>query len=539
MKITNIKYKAIKTFAALALAATTAFSQGAEPTPPQQPAPLELPTFIIEGVEQTNVMSGIKQMPEKPARLSLGMLDSINSLEKQPAPLIAPDTLPERSVIRTYRKGFFSGEFGRYMTPSLQAGMGMNWQGYELYATGGMEVSDGHIKNADYSKFNLLVNSDYIADDKYWIFGGSRTRTTLKIDNQNFKLYKASSAPERSSTDFDLSVNVDGAYEGAQFYTGAGISSLQINSDKSAAFDNRLNGYLKIQNYWDNYLIGGNLDIDFHNIRGDGISFITLDGAISYFDEKFSALGSAGFQFANNSMGERRSGLLLGATAEYRISGLFTVAGRLHSGMEKRTLDDYYQMNPYLFHSSDIDFEYDILSLRGAITYHPTRAVSITGGALAGRSDRSPYFADRDSATFDIKYANANRFGLFLEGTFEMGESDALTFNANFENKTITSSSKEFPYSEPLRASLDYHRAWSENFGTYFGVYYVNARYIDDQNLREIDGFTNIRARADWKFAETMSMFVRVDNLLNSNIVIWNGYKQRDMFFAAGLLWQF
>ena len=45
------------------------------------PTPLELPNFIINGIERLNVRSGIKQFPDKPTPLTKRELDSINSIE--------------------------------------------------------------------------------------------------------------------------------------------------------------------------------------------------------------------------------------------------------------------------------------------------------------------------------------------------------------------------------------------------------------------------------------------------------------------------
>jgi hypothetical protein len=92
---------------------------------------IELPNFIIEGVEQLNVKSGIKKMPDKTYSLNKSELDSLNSLEKKEQFPLPIEELPKSVLTDTYLPGYFKAHIGRFSDALLEAGYGMNYEGFD------------------------------------------------------------------------------------------------------------------------------------------------------------------------------------------------------------------------------------------------------------------------------------------------------------------------------------------------------------------------------------------------------------------------
>jgi outer membrane cobalamin receptor len=67
----------------------------------------------------------------------------------------------------------------------------------------------------------------------------------------------------------------------------------------------------------------------------------------------------------------------------------------------------------------------------------------------------------------------------------------------------------------------------------------VGERSADQQNVIKIDSFNKLMIGADYKINNDFSVFLKFDNLLNSNVYIWNTYKERGLFASAGVMWQF
>ncbi len=342
--------------------------------------PIELPNFVIEGVEQMNVRGGIKQFPENTGKLSQSELDSLNSLEKQQSLLLPINQLPNDIFSKTMHAGFIKGEFGRFTAPSAEIGYAMDIKNYKLFANAGFDYSGDYVKNSEYNRFFANISSDYVAPSKFWIFGGSKTRTSLKFKNSNYKLYGIESAPSRNAFDFDLNVDVDGKYEGVKFKTGTGFNSLQLNSLNGNVFDNNLFGYLEIQSYRKGLLLGITADADLHSYGINSTSFFQLGGTGTYEFSDYTLNAKGGFQFASNTMDISRGAFLLDANLEYRINRRFTLKTGIGTGLEKNSVRQLYNLNPYLASTLGIDFQHNIALIKSNLYYHPDENTNLSLG---------------------------------------------------------------------------------------------------------------------------------------------------------------
>jgi len=253
--------------------------------------PLELPAFIIEGIEQLNVKSGMKQVATRPQALTIKELDSLNTYDKQAPALLAADKLPEHFVTNKHHRGFAAASYGVYNTPNVEAGYGFNVENFDIFTQAGFVYSGGDEKNSNYNKIYLDVNSDYIADEKFFIFGGSRTKTgfVLSTQNYNFYGYDANKYPQkdidnyydRNLNKFKFSVVSEGAYESILFNIGGDLNLLKVNNDALASKyttgsginNNYVRGFLEVKNYWQNFLVGGDIFLDFEKAAGNTVNF--------------------------------------------------------------------------------------------------------------------------------------------------------------------------------------------------------------------------------------------------------------------------
>lgn len=501
--------------------------------------PLSLPHLIIVDDARLNTRSGVKQMPDNPAALSRLELDSLNSLEKQPPPLLPVEPLPQSTEKIVYNKGFASVSFGSFTTPNVSAGYGFDVNGYKFYATGGFEMSEGHVENADYSRFDLNVISDYVAPEKYWIFGGSKTRINFDLQNKNYNLYAVDDAPGRNLIDLNIGVRSDGSHKSWDFSTGASFETLQLLQDESDGSDNGIKGFLEIKNVHNKYDLGGNIMVDFHSVGGDGVNFLQAYGFGTVELGKVKFRLRAGLQNATALSGTNRSALMLDGKIDYLINRNFTLQTKLGSGLRNRSYAGYARMNPYISDTADIDFTLDIAKFGGFLTYHPTKDLGITAGAEFNISDQISAFVQADSTSFDLAYGDGIEGALTLEGFYDMSPEDRLMAAFEYKFTSFGDENNILPYVPAIKGDINYKRTWFRNFGTIIGFYYIGSRYADIDNIEELSAYTDLYLRAEYSVERSFSVFFEVNNMLNSDIMIWNGYKERNLFASAGVLIQF
>src|SRR3989339_1598735 len=501
--------------------------------------PLELPNFIIEGKEQLNIRSGIKQFPDKPSLLSKNELDSINSLEKRQSLLLPPEPLPDRIMHSVYKKGYFTADFGRFTTASAEGGYEFRAGEYDIFGNAGFDYSSGHIINAGYDKAFINLNADYIADEKYWIFGGSKTRTNLFFKNMDYKFYSVQNPEQRNTINLDMKLETDGNYEGFAFNTGSGFRMLQVKQDSSKAFDNAISGYISIKNLTSDYELGGNLIVDLHSTRGNGTHFMQADLFGTYIHENFSIKAKAGLQSVYTSTEIARLGLLAAGDMEFRLSELFTIRANALIGMENNSLREIINENPYADNNVIVDYAYYLPSLRGSFVIHPNEVFTAELGVEFAMVQRRPiYFDTSGGAAFAINYTDITQLEAFAELNYYISTMDEVSADIVLDKSEIEGG-KTVPYSIPLKFALDYKRKWLKNFGTQIGIFYISERFTDLQNQNKLNSYVDLRLKADYSVSEMLNIFVRLENLMNNDIRIWNGYKERGLYITGGVLLKF
>ena len=498
--------------------------------------PLELPNYVIEGKGQINVRSGVKQYPGIVEKLTAAELDSINSLQKEQTVLLPPKPLPERIFVIPKRKGFIAGSFGSYITPNLEGGYNFAVNRYKMFANAKLDISSGDPINSDYSKLTAGIKSEYLAPEKFFIFGGSITNTNLNFVYNNYNLYASRTAPDRTLFNMLLSVKSKGNYQGYDFRTGGHYSYMNMTTEGNSLSDNGLNAYLHFNNYWRDFLIGGGAEIDFHSLRGNGMSYITLKANGQYRRDKLIFDAAAGLQFGNTTRDATLFNFLIDLSGKFMLNKEFTFSGRFLMNMENSNFQQYYKINPYI--SDTAFFDYPVLTeLSAKMNYHPVDDILIAFGASFGGKARHPYFENADSATFILKYGSSTLFNIFSEGNWYLSDVDALIYQIQMNMNYIDG--KTIPYAVPLLVSASYNRRWFEKLGTTIGANYISSRFVNLENTKEISGYIDIFFNADYKINEKFNIFIKLNNLLNQNIYIWNGYRERGLFFSGGVLYRF
>src|SRR5574343_2034315 len=139
--------------------------------------------------------------------------------------------MPKQIIRNNFKDGFLIASFGMFTDAKLDAGTSFEIENYNMHINGGFDLYGGHTDNAENKKIFFNLSSDYVAPQKFWLFGGSKTTTTLKIRDNAYNTYGADSVAERKSVNINFDVDVDGNYEGFSFQTGMGVDIFEISQN--------------------------------------------------------------------------------------------------------------------------------------------------------------------------------------------------------------------------------------------------------------------------------------------------------------------
>lgn len=510
---------------------------------PQQQPPIELMRLMIEGVERVNVKAGSKQMPSPQTKLSASELDSLNPLEKQPSLLIPPPHLPKALSFPLIPNAFVEANFGLLSTYDILAGYRYNVQGYEIYGKAGIEASQGDIKNADYSKINLNINSDYIAPDYFWIFGGSRTLTKLTSNYKNYKLYGTDSANKRDAFEMELSMDSKGNFEGVVFNTGGAISTIQLSDKDAKFFENRISGFLVANKLFENFSLGGKIDLNIGNWSGKPLSIHQFVGRGELYYERMTLEGEIGHQIASNTKEEIQSMPTLRLGLSYLPNLDFSIRAEFFTGLDKTFAKELYHRNPYFDFNSPIVFPRASAIIKGTVNYAPDTKKSVTASGSLNFYENFPIFnsiLDEDSRNeIELLFETANIINLSVEGFWEFTKNSSVNALIGTNIALLDYKSNSVPYIPKLFSTLSYRMKFLEKAYSELGIIYNSARYTDKNNKNELNSYFNLFAKLEYSLVENLAIKIEMNNLTGNDNFLWKGYREYGLFGKIGVLWQF
>lgn len=501
--------------------------------------PLELPNFIIEGKEQIDIQIGAKQRPEYSTMMRRSQMDSLNILEKPRNYIVFPIILPSNIIVREFSDGFIIGDFGSFFTTGVQAGYRTVFKDYSLSGIGGISGSKGNVENADYFKVNLGLQSDYLAPDKFLVFGGSKTTTNFDFIYQNYKLYALSTAPKRDFAKINFTIKSDGNFEGFDFSTGAKAYWISQTGAGAKVTENLFAGFLDIKTKdLERRIFGGHIDVNLRQFRGQVANFYQIFGYSNFTYLDFNFEPAVGFQFANASNNQNRIGLLLNLQAQKIINKSLSLQLLFANGLMNQSFAYYYERNPYLVDSLEIDYGNETL-IGGAIRFEPTKDLNLAGGANFVYTARRPCFENTSLGYSDILYLDAMVFNIFIEGIFAGGKIGDFSLRTDFVASSLQSNKKNIPYEPTFKIRVDYLKRLFDFLAVKAMLEYIGERFANIENSIKLSPYNILSIGFEYFYSPQFNISLDLQNLLNSNVIIWNGYKEREFNFKLGITYKF
>ena len=523
--------------------------------------PLELPEFVITGVEALDVPGGAKQSPKLPAKLTTSDLYRFNPLDKISFALLPQTPLPRLSLPAQERSGFLKGEFGMFTTPSIDAGYHAVLGNFDLNANAGATFSNGHLLNADFSDVYGSLKSTYLAPEKFLFFGGSRTDTYLKSRHRAYKFFGARDTllpvPNRTALTISGGIQTVGAFEGWVYDMGANADFLHLTTEGLRFYfplmENNLllNGHILGKKVLGEWAFGGSIDAN-TQFTGSDLRFAGVILSPTVLTE---------FRNASKTTELKLQGGILASPSFSRIYPTGRLNAALHlgsglalfahafSGIRFNSLFSLIAQNPYstaeVFSiTSPVGYyvNYFLYDAHLYLRFQPSSQLSFTVGAHSEAHQGAISFVENFIGGIGGANDSTSIHRIFAETALLLDSSNTLTarINANF------SSSARFgtvPYLAPLEASLEYRRYWLPALSTTLTGLYIGDRTNGGlrglSERRILPAFADIRLHVEYHFSPQFSIYARGTNLLNQPIFMWDGYRERGIFAALGAMLTF
>ncbi len=500
--------------------------------------PLELPNFIIEGKEQIDVQVGTKQMPVFPTYISRGLLDSLIIVEKPRNYIVFPVTFPTSKFSKKYPNGYTNLSLGSFFTGNLNFGYNTKFADYDIFTFGEIKSSKGHLENAAYTGIFLGAQSEYLAPDKFFIFGGSKTTTNIEFKNRNYKLYAIENPPSRTQTDFLAKISSTGNFESFDFNTGANFYIFHQSGAGNSLNETTLGGFLEIAKSSFSNQFGGSISIDFRSLNNNSANFFEASGFYRFEYEQNKIEPKIGLQLTRSSNGNSRPMILACLNIERILTPNLEISGGISNKLKNIALNIFAFENPYLSDSIYLDYT-NFTEIYANLKFQPTKDLTAIIGTKFSLAKRYPVFWNISKEFFIIEYLDATFFQLFAEGYWIVPLVGDFSLCSSLNFSTLSTNKKEVPYVPVFKGRFDYRRKFFEKLNINIFGEFTGTRYADPNNQVLLDAYNNIGCNIEYLFSNSVFLSFKIENLLNSNVWIWNNYKERGLNLNIALTYKF
>ncbi len=528
----------IKIVSLILFSAVLIFSQDDKSKNPN----VELPDFVITGQDVISIKRAIKIKP-----------DFISTVtEKFVKPVHSPEELGLRQLSDPIKEDLILLDSTAFSNGSLSAGAG-------IYILPEANLNYTYPFHNGILKADLggMYQRDYIENsDRYSFYGGAGIEYSLGVIDKSlpgtqfllggdyyslaYKLF-ASNNPEQKRTK-----NEGNYYLGIKSTAGkVFIFDLQFDDYVTSLVEDNfnenlinLNGFARLQlsdiglgiktNYQKQFFTTDSLD----NI---GFNYFFFRPTVSF--ELFNSVkAEVGYTFTNSadqsfnnifaSFGLRISKniILLG---EFSPNAEFVTSGML---LRKNDYFDPLMFDNLFYRKSNY---FDV-----AVKYEYERYYQIDAGLRYFKSGNLPYFIDSNkSGQFDIATADAKNYNAYLNLSFHFGPYGVLYGSFDYFRVRDNNGNK-IPYQPNLKGNITYGYEFIRGLLGEVLVDYYSDRFTDIPNTTKLNSFFNLGFKLTYKLQETFILKLEMDNLLNRDIFLWQGYMEKpfDVLLAFNLL---
>jgi outer membrane receptor protein involved in Fe transport len=305
--------------------------------------------------------------------------------------------------------------------------------------------------------------------------------------------------------------------------------------------DSRIMGFLDVSRPIGTMNYGAKASVDLHSFReNSSYNMIQIGGYTKFIYEDIQSDISVDLQSATNSRDITLGGVLITYNAQYQINEDITLFGFLQSGLIANSFQDMVQNNPYIIDSSVISFRRDMIHVKPSFMYQPTAKLSIQTAIDFRISSEMPVYIpnslERNNYSgYAIEYVGANIVTLSSELLWKPNNDMSFSGLFAFTNSQLSDFDGGVPLLPSLKAGAKWDMKWNNDIQSIFSAEYIGERSIDKQSTISLPAYIMVNLQCNYALPYNMQGYIRLDNILNSKVYLWNGFQERGIFIALGL----
>jgi len=222
---------------------------------------------------------------------------------------------------------------------------------------------------------------------------------------------------------------------------------------------------------------------------------------------------------------------------QYFASEAATVFAKFTPTVERTTLSSFISMNKYMRNALELrPTEIPLsLSLGSEISF----STALRGKAvIAYRTMHDfPVYEEFNSAkVWDVMYLpDVRAISFDVQGSYQFSKENSGTLTAGFNSTEAKGSSNSLPNIPSSIVSGAFRHSFDNGIVAEAFAEYDSKRWTDFAHSNANAGYVTIGGKGEYKFLDNVRALVQVNNLLNQQYYVWDGYVERPLFISLGV----
>ncbi len=504
---------------------------------------VELPDFVITGKENVSIQSAKKIPPDFISTVSPNFLKPVFSPEELEMKEISNPVKNDIALFDSinYISGIVEAGLGIYTLPkaSLKFGVPFSSGIFDLFVNADNKRDYDNLAS-DWYKVGAGGNLTFFVNDNSSFIPGSKFKIHGDYKSTTFKNYAALQPLKRSLNQGSIGLNFENfanKYFNFAFSVYDNPNSL---SDENFSENNlKITSFAKIN--LPGIFIDASLKYKSQNLKTDSIikshfTFFELTPKVG-FDLVKTARASAGLTYSNSA--GITTTVYPYASVNVNLTKQLTLFTEFAPRIEFLTAQDFFNQNRYFNPQTFLNVYYKKpFELNAVLKYEYDKYYQINGGAEYYTTENFPYFAASTAqGRFDVMTADGHTIRGYLDLLFHPGPNGVLYGSAEV-NKSLDKDGNNIPYVPNLKLSLNYGYEFKFGFVVQPKLLYLSGAYTDIANTVSLNPYVDIGLKFIYKFNTNFHITFELNNLINNNNYLWQGYKEIPMDAIAGIVYQ-
>ncbi|MGE5364204.1 MAG: hypothetical protein ACM3SM_08740 [Bacteroidota bacterium] len=500
---------------------------------------VELPDFVITGVERVTIQNADKPKTEPVPILSKDFFKPVYSTEELPVAelsnpikkdirLLSDEPLPEGTL--TLAAGIYTMPAGSFSYNKNLSGFLFNGSVWGL----NQREYDDH---TEYNNSGLKLGASFFPSAESGLFHGLQIDVSGRYNRESYRFF-ASQTPDflRNMHEGNLKLNFRNMLDEKFNYGllfGDDIFYLKDRDLNENVFS--LEGFTR--NRFGSFEFNGNLQYKnqtFEKKISDGISggsFFNLLTTVDYKLAENLKVG-AGIMYASADSMHMFSPV---ASIAIRLSDQLSIFGSFKPEAHFMSLRDITLINRYYEPQQDYLFYKSKNKIEVAARYEYETYFEINAGMSYAKLGDYYYFTDTaDRGFFSVNRTDGKQVTAFGNLLFHLGPYGKFYGGIAF-NDTRDNNDKTLPYQPFLTGDLRYSYKFDFGLSAEASVVFSSKAYTDSVNSRSIPGYFNAGGRLGYDIMKNFEIFTELSNLFDNKNYLWRGYKQKPIDIAFGI----